>query len=127
MKKKIILEYTLNSSPKVLYPRLSTPGGLSEWFADNVNINGNIYSFFWDESEQRAEVVQKKENKYIRFRWIDTEEAESHWFEFRINVDELTGESALIITDMVEEEDSDSIMELWNSQISRLKQVIGLL
>ncbi len=126
MKKKITLEYTLNSSPKVLFPRLSTPGGLSEWFADNVNITGSQYSFFWDKSEQRAEIIQKKENKYIRFRWVDAEEPEVHWFEFRISTDELTGDTALIITDFVDDDDRDSTIELWNSQIAKLKHVIGL-
>jgi len=126
MKKKITLEYTLNSSPKVLFPRLSTPGGLSEWFADNVNITGSLFSFFWDKSEQKAEIIQKKENKYIRFRWVDSEDPESHWFEFRISTDELTGDTALIITDFADDEDRDSTIELWNSQIAKLKHVIGL-
>jgi uncharacterized protein YndB with AHSA1/START domain len=126
MRRKIVLEYTLNCSPRVLYPRLSTPGGLSEWFADNVNINGSHYSFFWDNSEQKAEIIQRKENRYIRFRWIDSEEPESGWFEFRINTDELTGDTALIITDFTEEEDKNSSIGLWNSQIARLKHVIGL-
>lgn len=126
MKKKIVLEYTINSSPKVLFSRLSTPGGLSEWFADNVNIKGNQYSFIWDNSEQRADIIQRKENKYIRFRWEDDDDPELHWFEFRINTDELTGDTALIITDFVEEEDKDSAIELWNSQIAKLKHVIGL-
>jgi uncharacterized protein YndB with AHSA1/START domain len=126
MKKKITLEYIINSSPKVLFPRLSTPGGLSEWFADNVNINGNLFSFFWENSEQKAEIVQKKENKYIRFRWLESDEPESHWFEFRINTDELTGDTALIITDFVEDDEKDSSIELWNSQVAKLKHVLGL-
>lgn len=126
MKKKITLEYTINSSPKVLFPRLSTPGGLSEWFADNVNIQGNVFSFFWEESEQKAEIVQKKENKYIRFHWIESDDPDAQWFEFRINTDELTGDTALIITDFTDEEDKESTIELWNSQISKLKHVIGL-
>jgi uncharacterized protein YndB with AHSA1/START domain len=126
MIKKLVLEYTINSSPKVLFTRLSTPGGLSEWFADNVNINGSQYSFFWENTEQKAEIIQKKENKYIRFRWTDSEEPESQWFEFRINTDELTGDTALIITDFVEDEDKKSTIELWNSQIAKLKHVIGL-
>jgi uncharacterized protein YndB with AHSA1/START domain len=126
MKKKLTLEYTLNSSPKVLFPRLSTPGGLSEWFADNVNIQGNIYSFFWGKIEQKAEILQKKENKYIRFHWLETEDSECTWFEFRINTDDLTGDTALIITDFIYDEDRDSTIELWNSQIAKLKHVIGL-
>ena len=47
MKTKFELEYTFNTSPKVLYPRFSTAGGLSEWFADDVHVNGKIFTFIW--------------------------------------------------------------------------------
>jgi hypothetical protein len=123
MKQKLVLEYTINSSPKVLYPRLSTPGGLSEWFADDVNLKGSTYSFFWEGAEQKAEAVVKKDNKYIRFRWVDDPES---YFEFKINIDELTKDVALIITDSVDDEDIDDSTELWNTQIAKLKHVIGL-
>lgn len=126
MKKKITLEYTLNSSPKILYPRLSTPGGLSEWFADDVNVNSNVYTFIWEGQEYKADVVQKKENKYIRFRWHDAEDQEACCFEFRINVDELTDDVALIITDFVEENEQQDAIDLWNSQVAKLKHVLGL-
>ncbi len=123
MKQKIILEYQIKSSPKLLYTRLSTPGGLSEWFADNVNLKGNIFSFFWEGTEQKAELTNKKENKYVRFRWLEDPES---FFEFRIAVDELTQEVALIIVDFVNEEDKESAIELWNSQVTELKHIIGL-
>jgi uncharacterized protein YndB with AHSA1/START domain len=123
MKKKIILEYNLNSSPKVLYSRLSTPGGLAEWFADDVNLKGNIFFFIWDGVEQRAEVVKKKENQYIQFKWLD--DTEESTFEFRINVDELTGDVALVIHDTVDEADEDGVVGLWDSQIAELKHVLG--
>ena len=123
MKQKIVLEYPINSSPKVLYARLSTPGGLSEWFADDVNLKGNIFSFIWEGTEQQAEVVQKKENKYIRFKWLDEPET---FFEFRISIDELTKDVALVITDFVDEDEVDDTTELWNTQIAELKHTIGL-
>jgi hypothetical protein len=123
MKKRLVLEYTLNSSPKVLFPRLSTPGGLSEWFADDVNLKGNVYYFIWEGNEERAEIVQKKENRFIRYKWLD--EREDSYFEFRINVDELTGDVALVIVDMVEEDDEQDAIVLWDSQIAELKRVLG--
>jgi uncharacterized protein YndB with AHSA1/START domain len=123
MKKKITLEYNINSSPKILYSRLSTPGGLAEWFADDVNLKGNIYFFIWEGNEQRAEVVRKKENRYIQFKWMD--DPEEPTFEFRINVDELTGDVALVIYDTIEEEDNDDVISLWDSQIAELKHVLG--
>ena len=125
MKKRILLEYTLNSSPKVLYPRLSTPGGLAEWFADDVNVKGRIFTFIWNGVENKAEIVQRKENRYIRFHWIDDDDPNTY-FEFRIAIDELTGDVALVITDFVEEDEKEDAIELWNTQISELKHVLGL-
>ena len=73
MKTKFELEYTLNTSPAILYNRLSTPEGLSEWFADDVNLRKGKYTFIWGGSEEEASVVQKKSNKFIRFRWEEDE------------------------------------------------------
>ena len=127
MKEKIILEYSINSSPKVLYTRLSTPGGLAEWFADDVNLKGKVYSFIWDNTEQKAEAILKKENKYIRFKWLDDDNKnDDSYFEFRINIDELTGDVALVITDYVDEDDKEDAIDLWNTQVSELKHIIGL-
>ena len=125
MKKKIELEYTLNSSPKVLFNRLSTPGGLAEWFADDVNLQSGIYTFIWEKSEHQAEVIQRKDNKYIRFRWIEEEDQDSY-FEFRLNQDELTGDVSLMITDFAEDDDTSDAVDLWDTQIAELKHVIGL-
>jgi len=125
MKQKLELEYTINSSPKVLFNRLSTAGGLSEWFADNVNVKGETFTFIWGESEQIAELILKKDNKYVRFSWIDEKE-EKIYFEFKVNIHELTGDVALLITDFAEEDELEDTIELWNTQIAKLKHVLGL-
>ncbi len=123
-KQKIELEYILRTSPTILYNRLSTPSGLSEWFADDVNVNGKIYTFVWDGSEQEAELMGKKDNKFIRFRWIE-DEGEDCYFEFNINVDELTGDTALVVTDFAEEDEMEGSVSLWNQQIDQLKHGLG--
>ena len=125
MKTKYELEYTFNTSPNFLYTRLSTPEGLSEWFADNVNLKRGKFQFIWEGAEQEATVIQKKTNKFIRFHWEDDEDQE-HYFEFRIHTDELTGDVALLITDFAEEDEKDDAIDLWNTQISELKHGIGL-
>ena len=125
MKKKFELEYAINTSPRVLYNRLSTPGGLAEWFANDVNLQGGIYTFIWQNSEQQAEVIQRKDNKYIRFRWVEDEDKDSY-FEFRLNQDELTGDVSLMITDFAEDDETTDAVDLWDTQIAELKHVIGL-
>jgi uncharacterized protein YndB with AHSA1/START domain len=128
MKIKYELEYTLNTSASMLFNRVSTPEGLSEWFADDVNLQNGLYTFIWEGIENVASVVQKKSNKYIRFHWLDDEEDTEgdQYFEFKIRTDELTGDVALIITDFAEEEDQGDAVDLWDTQISELKRAIGL-
>jgi uncharacterized protein YndB with AHSA1/START domain len=124
MKNKFELEYSINSSTKILYTRLSTPGGLSEWFADDINIQGNIYTFIWEGTEQQAELISNKENKLVKFRWLEDED--DAYFEFKIRKDELTGEVALIITDFAEDDEKEDVVDLWDTQISELKHALGL-
>ena len=125
MKTKFELEYELKTSPKVLYNRLSTPSGLSEWFADDVNVRGEVYSFYWEGSEQKAQLLSKKDKKQIRFKWEEDEE-EEYFFEFLLNVDEITGDVALVITDFAEEDEKDDVVDLWDTQIGELKRLLGI-
>ena len=126
MKSRYEIEYTLNSPVRVLFDRLSTPEGLSEWFADNVTVEGDIFTFRWDKVEARARLVYARENKAVRFDWLDFADTESNFFEFRIIIHELTNDVALIITDHAEEEELDDARDLWHTQISYLRKVLGL-
>ena len=122
---KYSIEIPINSSVNVLYKRLSTASGLAEWFADDVNLKNNVFTFFWDDSEQSAKILKKKSNKFIKYKWLDDEEKES-FFEFKIQVDEMTSDVSLIITDFAEdEEDKEEQTMLWEQQILNLKRAIG--
>jgi hypothetical protein len=120
-KEKFDLEYVINCSPKVLYNRLNSASGLAEWFADDVAVNGKRFTFFWNKVGREAELAFNKENLLIRYNWID----DGSYFEFKITRDELTGDVSLLITDYAEEDEMDEIRTLWDSQIAKLKHVIG--
>ena len=123
-KKKFEVEFPIKSSPGILYSYLSSPSGLSEWFADNVNIkNKKMYTFIWEGSEQTAELVKNTPQKSIRFSWVD--EPEEEFFEFEISQDELTGDVALVITDFADESEIDESIQLWEAQVQTLKTAIG--
>ncbi len=126
MRLKFELEYNLNCSPKVLFSRLCTPEGLGEWFADQVNVDGDLFSFYWNSSESKARLSALKENKMVRFEWLGMENEESNYFEFRINIEELTSDLALIITDFSEPEEKEDSIYLWDSQINDLKRILGI-
>ena len=126
MRSKYELEYTLNCSPKVLFSRLSTPEGLCEWFADDVNVEDDIFTFHWGKSESKARLIALKENRFVRFEWIDNHDTESNFFEFRINIEELSGSLALIIIDFAEPEEKEDAIYLWDSQVADLKRLLGI-
>jgi uncharacterized protein YndB with AHSA1/START domain len=125
-KVKIEMEFVVHASPQLLYQYISTPSGLSEWFADNVNSRGEFFTFIWDGSEEKAKLLSKKSGERIRFRWmVDEEEGDAYYFEIRIQVDEITKDVSIIVTDHVEEDEVEEAKMLWDNQISDLKQVLG--
>lgn len=122
-KVKYELEFPIQASPNMLYQYISSASSLTEWFADDVNSRGKIFSFFWDGSEEKAELISSKNNQFVKFKWLDNED--NSFFEIRIVVDELTKDVSLIITDFSDEDEVDESKMLWESQIADLKQVLG--
>ena len=85
LKVKFELEFPIQASPQMLYQYISSASGLSEWFADNVNSRGIIFSFFWDGSEEKAELISSKSNNFVKFRWLDEDGNDSDYF-FEIKI-----------------------------------------
>ena len=128
MSKKVSfsIEYNIQASPQLLFQYLSTPSGLSEWFADNVNSRGEIYTFIWDGSEEVAKLIQIKANEKVKFQWINDENSsDNEFFEFKIEVDEITKDVSLIITDFSDDDELEESKMLWENSVATLKQVLG--
>ncbi|CDS99374.1 conserved hypothetical protein [Sphingobacterium sp. PM2-P1-29] len=119
---KLNLEYIVNSSPRILFPFLQEPNALSQWLADDVNYRESVYEFVWDDEGHKAKIVNIKENKLIRYKWL---EDEPYYFELEIDQDELTNDVALRITDFAKEDDVENHKMIWNNSIEYLQSVIG--
>ena len=123
---KYELEFPINSSPSLLYQYISTPSGLSEWFADNVNSRGEFFTFIWNDSEEKARMTSKKSGEKIKFRWLDEDNNDTdYFFELRILEDEITKDVSLMVIDYAFKEEVEEASLLWENQISDLKHVIG--
>jgi uncharacterized protein YndB with AHSA1/START domain len=122
-KVKFEIEFVIQSSPQMLYQYISTPSGLSEWFADNVNSRGEIFIFIWDGAEETAKLLKKKSDEFVKFAWEENDD--DSFFEMRIIVDEITKDVSLFISDFAEEDEMDEAKMLWENQISDLKHVLG--
>ena len=115
------LEFPIHTSARLLYMMISTPEGLSRWFADSVDIQNDVFVFKWEGSEQRAQIVQFKENEFITFKWID-DSHKDHNLEMRIQEDDLASGVALIITDYSDPSDLDFNKRLFTTQVSLLQR-----
>tara|TARA_R100001369_G_scaffold20091_1_gene36730 strand:+ start:229238 stop:229624 length:387 start_codon:yes stop_codon:yes gene_type:complete len=123
-KVKYEMEFPIQASPSLLYQYISTPSGLSEWYADNVNSRGELFTFIWNESEEKAKLLSKKNGERIKFRWLEDEDS-NYFFEIRIQVDEITKDVSIMITDFAEDDEVEEGKMLWDNMISDLKQILG--
>jgi uncharacterized protein YndB with AHSA1/START domain len=121
---KFEIEFVVHASPSLLFNYISTPSGLSEWYADNVNSRSEKFIFIWDESEEEALLLKKKTDEFVRFKWTYSEDDDTY-FEMRIVVDELTNDVSLFVIDFAEDDEVDEAKMLWENQIDDLKKIIG--
>lgn len=124
-KEKFHIEFVFDKvSKRSLWNHLTTPPGLSSWFADDVNVEGEIYQFFWDKTQENAEIIYMKPEVCVRYKWEDEED--NAYFEFRIHTLELTGAVALEVTDFAEASEKTDAIALWESQVYELKRTLGV-
>ncbi|MDC7998174.1 START-like domain-containing protein [Gilvibacter sediminis] len=123
-KVKYEMEFPIHVSPSLLFQYISTPSGLSEWYADNVNSRGELFTFIWDGSEEQAKLISKKSGERVKFRWMEDEDTD-YYFELRIQVDEITKDVSLMVTDYAEDDEMEEGKMLWDNMISELKHILG--
>ncbi len=119
-------EYLLKTSLKVLNSMVMTPSGLSEWFADDVDIKEDIYTFYWNGSEEQARLLGKKTNEFIKFRWLEDEEDElDTYVEIRYHVDPMTKAVVLNLTSFSEPDELEENELYWENTIEDLRRTLG--
>ena len=117
------LEFPVRCSPVILYEFLASPAGLQEWFADRVDDRDNIFSFTWNGTIEKAEVVEKEQDKFIRFHWLHAPKEE--FFEFKIEKSEVTNQTILVIKDFAEKKEIKDQTRLWDYQVKELFHRLG--
>ena len=124
-KEKIIIEYDLNNAtPNSIWGFISSANGLADWFADKDVCDSRTYTFYWGNTQQAARKTGSLNGVFIRFKWLDEEDSKAY-FEFRINIDELTNNVTLAITDFAEPDEKEECIDLWNEQVATLKRRLG--
>ncbi len=123
---KFVIDYDMKrTSASLIWTFISTPNGLAEWFADDVEKDGKQFTFYWKKASQNANLIAIRTGQYVRFRWDDSDIPKSY-FEMRILSSEITGSRSLQITDFaVDEDERTEMIGLWDKQIAALKRVLG--
>ena len=71
-------------------------------------------------------LIKNKANEFVRYQWqSDEDDFEKYHFEMRIQVDEITKDVSLIVSDFADEDEVEESKMFWENQISNLKQVLG--
>lgn len=123
-KERFSMEFYLRATPGSLYDLISTPSGFSEWFCDDVDVRGDMFTFRWGSDVQVAECLGRKAGELMRFQWVNEDDAGA-WFELRIRIDPMTNETCLVVTDHAWPKDLEEAKALWGSQIHTLQRVLG--
>ena len=128
-KKLFTADFEVHASVKMLYPYIQTAGGLSEWFADNVNINPEkIFTFMWDNEAHKAVMSAHRTNHFCKFEYLpetDEDKKDPSYFELRLEINELTQTTFIRVFDYSDFDDMDELHDLWESLIDRLRKVVG--
>jgi hypothetical protein len=106
-----------------LYEFLTSPAAMQEWFAEKVDEKDGVYTFKWNESEETATMVEKEQDKFIKFKWSHM--AKDEYFEFRIDRSEVTNQTILIIKDFADKKDIKDQSQLWEYQVKDLFYRLG--
>ena len=128
-KQKFVGEYQIKASRKMLFPYLSTATGLSQWFADDVNINNidKTLIFLLDGEERIATIDSIKNNRYVKFRFINEDEKpkDNDTLEFRLEINELTQSVFVRVEEYTETDDLEESYQIWDNLLAQLKEIIG--
>mgnify|MGYP001006361829 FL=1 len=125
MSKKVLykIEFPVRCSPRILYEFLLSPAGLQEWFADKVDEKDGVYSFSWNGTVDKAQLLETEEDKFVRFRW--DHQAKDEYFEWRIEKSEVTNQTILVISDFADKKDIKDQSQLWDYQVKELFHRLG--
>lgn len=117
------IDYVLRTSPRILYDFCRQPTHLSQWFCDKVDYHGDQFTFIWNGYSESAILIDDIEEELVAYHWDGTEDDE--FFEFAINVNEISGDTILTINDFAEAGELADQKLWWDNQIQKLIRVMG--
>ena len=121
--KQVELEYLFPFTIDFMKKRFSTASGLNEWFADDVAVDHNTFTFRWKNNESVAKrTVNTKDT--IRFEWQDDV---GKFTQFKFIRNKLNKNTSVIITETFDDDETeDEIRLYWDNLMNILKRKLGV-
>ena len=77
------IEYLFRASPTIIYTFITTPACLIRWFCEEADVDNDLFTFRWKDSEETAILVDDFEDELLRFRWEDAV-SDNEFLEFML-------------------------------------------
>lgn len=117
------IDYVMKTSPRILYDFVKQPTHLAQWFCDKCESRLDEYNFIWKGFSEKALLIDDIEEELVAFHWENSDDDE--FFEFAINVNEISGDTILTINDFADEGEIKDQKAWWDNQIQKLVRVMG--
>ena len=128
-KRRFEMEYSINASPKLLFPYLASASGLAQWFCDDVRLDpDHRINMVWDKQNHYAEVTTQRPGRSIRYVFLDEHKrplADASYLDFSLEFSKITDEIFLRITDYSDHSDGQEQLELWDGLVGKLREQVG--
>ena len=90
-------EIDLDAPPDEVWEALTDPDRLKEWFANDVEWDGDELVYRWDDGdERRARIEEAEPQRRLVFRWRDADGDET---DVRFELEEAGGGTRLTVTE----------------------------
>jgi uncharacterized protein YndB with AHSA1/START domain len=128
-KRRFEMEYSINASPKILFPYIASASGLSQWFCDDVRLDpDHRLDMVWDKQSHFAEIVTQRPGRSIRYVFLDEQKRplqDANYLDFTLELSRITDEVFLRVTDYSEHSDTQEQQELWEGLVGKLRDQVG--
>lgn len=128
-KRRFVMEYPINASPKLLFPYLASASGLAQWFCDDVRLDpDHRLNLVWDGQSHFAEIAAQKPGRSIRYVFLDPHKRpldDANYLDFSLELSKITDEVFLRVVDYSEETDEQEQLEVWEGLVAKLREQVG--
>ncbi|QKG54652.1 ATPase [Hymenobacter sp. BRD67] len=123
------MEYSINASPKILFPYIASASGLSQWFCDDVRLDpDHRLNMVWDKQSHFAEIAAQRPGRSIRYVFLDEKKCslpDANYLDFTLESSLITDEVFLRVTDYSDHLDAEEQQELWEGLVGKLREQVG--